>query len=131
MENLSRFKVEREMQERADRYIKINKNFKNSPGTKFVTEKFYSKYERMGDESGDLLILKNKNACLMEKFKNRTPQQKHSLPITENQVYGWLWDKCFVYDKKDRELFCRNRTTDEWMKVEYQVNTVMAKLKIP
>lgn len=126
----ARFRIELEMQERGKKYIKINRNYKNPPNPKFITEKFYSKYDRMGSNtSAEYEALLQRNLAEIYNSSNRTPKEKSSLPVTENQVYGWLWEKRFVYDAMDCELFCRNRMTDELMRTEFEVSSQLSKFK--
>lgn len=82
---------------------------------KTLTEKFYAKHQALpvkwSDPRKDLRNL-----------SVRTPQAKQSSPATENQVYGWLWQKSIQYDAADRELFYHPRKTDELMKIFATLN---------
>lgn len=129
MINFQRYRFEREQEDRTKKYIQIFRNYRSSTNPTFVTEKFYSKYDRMGGENETEEQRNFKNKCILEKSTYLTPQQKNSLPVTENQMYGWLWDKGCAYDELDSELFCHHRQTDEVMRIENEVNKQLTKLK--
>lgn len=95
-----------------------------------VTEKFYARHEALTAELSDhrkKIISKNLN--YLDNTAERAPQDKNSLPETENQLYGWLWPKSFQYDRMDCEFFCCHKKTDDLMRILAKVDVENNKFK--
>ncbi|XP_055853108.1 uncharacterized protein LOC129916921 [Episyrphus balteatus] len=118
----SNHEFEKELMKWNNRFIKIKETFYPHFGRTIVTEKFYSKHDSL--KSSD--AKKSNVHGYMDEIGKRQvsgPKQIYDKPATENQMYGWLADKAFVYeDEDDIELFCRGRKIDPNIKVQMEIN---------
>lgn len=113
------FKTLKEYYERANRFIRINENFrpivtKDIP----LTAKFYSKYENTA------VLLKNKRYELflpLVEHSLLSPAEKYPEPVTESHNYGWLPGPMFKYDCLEQSILHHPKRTDEMFKIGEQL----------
>uniref|UniRef100_A0A0A1X447 50S ribosomal protein L13 n=1 Tax=Zeugodacus cucurbitae TaxID=28588 RepID=A0A0A1X447_ZEUCU len=92
---------------------------------KALTEKFYSQHDR--------LQVDPKYAKKYEIYASNIDNRQHTafrenrlVPLTENQVYGWLAHLCFDYSTGcDPHLFMHHTHTNEDIKTQLRVITDM------